>query len=144
MSGPEKSELVRFTRTRLPRTEGVRILGPRRGPGYPSPVESARFLGAWHDRKLSFKEHAKRVRVKLDTQSLALTRLYGETWGVRVSKAREIYTEVIRSVVAYGASAWRTPTPKNGNPRGPAKPCSRHRLSVCWGLPGYTSPQCRV
>ncbi|KAJ5143086.1 uncharacterized protein N7515_001873 [Penicillium bovifimosum] len=104
--GPEKSELIHFTRTRLLRTEGVRIL--EEGRATLAPVEPARFLGVWLDRKFSFKYHVKRVRVKLETQSRALTRLSSKTWGVRVSKSRDIYTKSIRSVMEYGASAWHS------------------------------------
>jgi hypothetical protein len=116
---PTKSELIHFTRTRRPRSEEVNILGGER-PGL-APVESARFLGVWLDRKLSFKAHRKHVAAKMATQTLALTRLTAKTYGVHISRAREIYTKVIRSVLSYGASAWHTPTPLGGTPRGLAR-----------------------
>ncbi|KAK8036888.1 hypothetical protein PG994_015385 [Apiospora phragmitis] len=40
------------------------------------------------------------------TQTLALTRLAASAWGCSVRRAKELYTKVIRSVLAYGASAW--------------------------------------
>jgi hypothetical protein len=55
------------------------------------------------------------------TQMLALTRLAAKTYGVRISRAREIYTKVIRSVLSYGATAWHTPTQLGGTPRGIAR-----------------------
>lgn len=113
---PAKSELLHFTRSRRPRSEVVRILGEGQ-PGL-APVESARFLGVWLDRKLSFKEHRGRIKAKMKTQKLALTRLAAKTYGVRIARAREIYTKVIRSVLSYGATAWHTPTPLGGTPRG--------------------------
>ena len=39
----------------------------------------------------------------------ALTRLAASTWGCTVPRAREIYTKVIRSCVAYGAGAFHNP-----------------------------------
>ncbi|GAB1319515.1 hypothetical protein MFIFM68171_09725 [Madurella fahalii] len=116
---PAKSELIHFTRARRPRSEVVRILGEG-NPGL-APVESARFLGVWLDRKLSFKEHKKRVDAKMATQTLALIRLAAKTHGVRIERAREIYTKVVRSVLSYGATAWHTPTPLGVPPRGIAR-----------------------
>ena len=39
----------------------------------------------------------------------ALTRLAASTWGCTVPRAREIYTKVIRSCIAYGAGAFHNP-----------------------------------
>ena len=52
---PSKSELIYFTRTRRMRTDILNILGEG-NPGL-VPVESARFLGVWLDRKLSFTKY---------------------------------------------------------------------------------------
>ena len=90
---PDKSELIHFTRARRPRTERVAILGEG-SPGL-APVDSARFLGVYLDRKLTFKAHLKVVKNKMARQTLALTRLAGKTWGVRLTRARDIYTKVI-------------------------------------------------
>jgi hypothetical protein len=116
---PAKSELVHFTRTRRPRSEVVNILGGEQ-PGL-APVEAARFLGVWLDRKLSFKEHRKQVGARIRTQMLAQTRLSAKTYSLRILKARQIYTTVIRSVLSYRATAWHTPTPLGGTPRGLAR-----------------------
>src|ERR1700694_1299626 len=95
----EKSELIHFTKTRKPREEIVTLdevdLHPK---------EAARFLGVWIDRKLRFKEHKQQILKKMSTQTFALTRLAAKTWGVNFSRAREIYTKVIRSAMAY----WRS------------------------------------
>jgi hypothetical protein len=116
---PKKSELLHFTRKRTQPKTKVHLLGPREG-GL-APVTSARFLGVWLDSKLSFQDHGKQIKRKLETQSLALSRLAGKTWGVKLLKAREIYTKVIRSMICYGAGTWHTPTEKGGNMRGIAK-----------------------
>jgi hypothetical protein len=116
---PKKSELLHFTRTRRPRTETVAILGEGQ-PGL-EPKEAARFLRVTLDRKLSYKNHLQAIRTKMATQTLALSRLMGKTWGVRLSRTREIYTKVIRSVLSNGATAWHTPTATGKNPRGIAR-----------------------
>jgi hypothetical protein len=113
---PAKSELIHFTKTRKPREEIVTLdevdLHPK---------EAARFLGVWIDRKLRFKEHKQQILKKMSTQTFALTRLAAKTWGVNFSRAREIYTKVIRSAMAYGAAVWHTPTPSGGKPKGVVK-----------------------
>lgn len=72
-------------------------------------MESARFLGVWLDRKLTWKAHVKQIMTKMETQTFALTRLAALAWGCRLARAREIYTKVIRSAIAYGAPAYHTP-----------------------------------
>jgi hypothetical protein len=102
---PSKSELTRFTRAPTPPSDKVRLGSIEKGP-----QTSVRFLGVWLDRKLSWKAHLKEVQRKLKTQRLALTRLAASTWGFSLTKAREVYTKVIRSAMAYGASAFHKAT----------------------------------
>ena len=80
------------------------------------PQESARFLGEWLDTKLNFNEHVRKIKGKLSTQNFALTRLAASTWGCDLTRAREIYTKVIRNAVAYSASTYHTP-PQRVNQR---------------------------
>jgi hypothetical protein len=118
---PAKSELLHFTR-----------------------VESARFLGVWLDRKLRWTRHLKQLKTKLATQQFALTKLAASTWGVSISRARELYTKVIRSAIAYGASVWHTPS-KEGEPKGPAKQLmavQSHCLRVAAGAYRATPIHC--
>jgi hypothetical protein len=103
---PEKSELLHFNRARQGWKTGVKL-----GPDLLlQPVEEARFLGVWLDRKLTWGAHLKAIRRKMATQALALTRLAGKTWGPGLTQTRQIYTAVIRSTAVYGASAFHTPT----------------------------------
>jgi hypothetical protein len=113
---PGKSELVHFTRAHLPPQASVRL-----GLTVVEPKESARFLGVWLDRKLRWSRHLKKIKEKLQTQKFALTRLAASAWGCRIGRAREIYTKVIRSAIAYGASAYHTPGPPESGPRGIAR-----------------------
>ena len=101
---PAKSELIHFKRRGPPDTTPVQL-----GSHRVAPQENARFLGIWLDRRLSFTSHIHAVRGKLDTQMNALTRLAASTWGCTVPRAREIYTKVIRSCIAYGAGAFHNP-----------------------------------
>ena len=108
-----KSELIHFTRAHAPRTETIDL-----GATNLEPTEDARFLGVWLDRKLRYKAHLGRIQKKMATQTYALTRLAAKTWGCSLARAREIYTKVIRSAIAYRASAYHTPTEPGGAPRG--------------------------
>ena len=46
----------------------------------------------------------------MKTQTLALSRLMGKIWGPGLIQARLIYAQVIRAVLAFGASAYHIPT----------------------------------
>ena len=102
---PVKSELMHFTRTRRTPTAHVRI-----GDTEIHPKQEARFLGVWLDRRLKWKAHLKKIETKLGTQRFALTRLAASAWGCSLVRAREIYTKVIRSVIAYGVGIWYQPS----------------------------------
>lgn len=101
---PQKSELIHFSRAHKAHTERLRL-----GEAVIEPTESARFLGVWLDRKLKWQRHLKEIKKKLEKQNFALTRLAASTWGCSSARAKEIYTKVIRSAIAYGAFAWHTP-----------------------------------
>ena len=113
---PSKSELIHFTK----KTTKASLRGVRLGENLVNPTDSARFLDVWLDRKLSWKAHLKANRTKFASQSYALTRLAGSTWGYNLARAREIYTKVIRSAIAYRASAYYTPS-SGGKANGIAK-----------------------
>ena len=136
---PQKSELLHFTRTHQAPTQRVQL-----GSAVVKPVESARFLGVWLDRKLRWTRHLKQLKTKLATQQFALTKLAASTWGVSISRARELYTKVIRSSLAYAASAWHTPS-KEGKPQGPAKQlmaAQSHCLRITAGAYRATPVHC--
>jgi hypothetical protein len=113
----EKSELMYFSRARE-----ACILPIRLGDATTAaPVQEARFLGVWLDRKLHWTAHLKAVNRKLATQQLALSRLAASAWGCSLSRAREIYVKVIRVALSYGASAFHQPTTPESGPKGIAK-----------------------
>jgi hypothetical protein len=98
---PKKSELLHFTRAQKALTQNIRL-----GNASVKPVESARFLGVWLDRKLRWTRHLKQFKMKLVTQQFALTKLTGSTWGVNLCRAKELYIKIICNAIAYEASAW--------------------------------------
>ena len=67
---PTKSELIHFKRRGPPSDTPIQL-----GAHTVRPQESARFLGVWLDRRLSFAAHIHAIRGKLATQINALTRL---------------------------------------------------------------------
>ena len=102
---PEKSELVHLTRAHTAPTTPVHL-----DQQIITPVQEARFLGVWIDRKLKWKGHLTAIKQKFATQQFALTRLAVSAWGCSLLRAREIYTKVIRSAIAYSAGIWHHPT----------------------------------
>jgi len=111
---PTKSELVHFTRAHKAETQDIRL-----GNATVKPLESAKFLGVWLDRKLRWAKQLEKLNAKFATQQFALTRIAASTWGCSLARAREVYTKVIRNALAYGASAWHTPS--EDKPRGIAR-----------------------
>ena len=111
---PKKSELLHLTRARVAPRTVVRL-----GQQEIHPVQEARFLGIWLDRKLKWKGHLAAVKRKFATQQFALSRLAASAWGCSLLCAREIYTKVIRSALSYGAGVWHHPTEQK--PKGIAK-----------------------
>lgn len=112
---PSKSELIHFTRARTAPSQVVRL-----GAATVAPSEATRFLGIWIDRKLRWKAHLQKIRATYETQSFALSKLAASAWDCTLARAREVYyyTKVVRSAIAYGASAYHTPSEKGGKARG--------------------------
>ena len=79
---PLKSELIHFKRRgncsktlALNQPRSITYYGPAGPPFQLAPVESARFLGVWLDKRLNFSAHAAAIKAKMTTQTHALTRL---------------------------------------------------------------------
>ena len=112
----KKSELMHFTRQRAAITLPVRL-----GQTAIQPVSEARFLGVWLHRKLKWKVHLQKLEEKLKCQGRALTGIAASEWGCSLTRAREIYTKVIRAAMVYGAPVYHIPTEEGGKPRGLAR-----------------------
>ena len=68
-----------------------------------------RVLGIQVDSKLKWQHHLARIEKKYASQSLAISRISTSTWGANFQMARLVYTSVVRSAIAFGASVWYTP-----------------------------------
>ena len=113
---PAKSELMHFTRTRAAALDTLSISGITLRP-----TQEARFLGVWLHRKLLWGSHLGKLMKKLSIQKRALTGIAASTWGCSLDRAREVYTKVIRTAIAYGAAVYHTPTETGGRPKGIAR-----------------------
>ena len=113
---PAKSELMHFTRTRAAARDTLQVGGVSL-----QPAQEARFLGIWLHRKLLWGGHLRELKKKLAIQRRALTGIAASTWGCSLERAREVYTKVIRSAIAYGAVAYHAPTESGGKPKGIAR-----------------------
>ena len=102
---PKKYELIHFTRSRqFNLGASVRLDGTEKQP---SP--DIRVLGVWVDIKLRWSAHLREAQLKAKAQTGALTRIAASTWGASFSRARQVYSAVVRPALAYGAGVWHTP-----------------------------------
>jgi len=114
---PTKYELIHFTRSRTKfNLQASATFGNAEKP----PSQDVRVLGVWLDTKLKWTAHARRLAKKASIQNGALTKLTASTWGASLTKSRQIYSSVVRPLLAYGAASWHIPS-KDGKARGLAK-----------------------
>ena len=64
------------------------------------------FLGICFDRTLSFNQHAKQVKQKMEKRLNTLRVLSGTSWGCQREDLRLMYLSYVRSVVEYCGGAW--------------------------------------
>ena len=61
-------------------------------------------LALWINGKLRWGPHIKEIQSKMATQSIALTKVAASTWEATLSKARQVYTAVVRLAMLYEAT----------------------------------------
>ncbi len=100
---PEKYELTHFTRKpkRFDMTASIQIES-----SVIKPKPDVRVLGVQLDTKLRWGAHLRQIEANHATRMLALSRLGASTWGATFTKARQVYSAVVRSGIAFGASVW--------------------------------------
>lgn len=107
---PEKYELMHLSRKpgRFDMTAGLNI-----DTANIQPKADIRILGVQVDTRLRWGAHLRKIEGQNATQMLALSRLGASTWGATFSRARTIYTSVVRPAMTYAASIWHV-RGKNG------------------------------
>ncbi|KNG79995.1 putative reverse transcriptase [Aspergillus nomiae NRRL 13137] len=73
------------------------------------PTETAKYLGIWLDKTLSFATHRTKALAKAHGTLAALRGIAGSTWGVPLRAMRRIYQAVVIPQLFYGATAWFSP-----------------------------------
>jgi hypothetical protein len=100
---PQKYELIHFTRRRNAFNLAASI---QLGSVDLEPKKDVRVLGVWLDTKLRWTAHLRELRKKVAGQAQAITRITASTWGASFSKARQVYTAVVRPTIAFAAPIW--------------------------------------
>ncbi|KAI0996003.1 hypothetical protein K3495_g12178 [Podosphaera aphanis] len=100
---PEKYQLIHFSRTtkRHDLKASLHIQGHKTNPS-----ASIRVLGVYLDPKLRWGAHIKKTQQKAEPQIQAITSLTHSTWGVTFSKARVLYSAIVRPSLTYGNQIW--------------------------------------
>ncbi len=65
-----------------------------------------RVLRVQIDSRLKWEAHLRSIQKKMTTQSLTLSRLTASTWDACFSRARLIYTAIVRSIIIYDSIIW--------------------------------------
>ena len=73
------------------------------------PKTDIRVLGLQIDTKLKWGPHVRKTQKKMVKQSMALTKISTSTWGATFTKARQVYSAVVRPVMTYGSTVWHMP-----------------------------------
>jgi len=105
---PQKYELIHFSKRRTIAGETQASLTL---PGITiQPKDEVRVLGIWLDPKLRWGAHIRKTITKADHQLRGLQAVAASTWGATFSRARQVYTAVVRSSLTHGAGVWHAPT----------------------------------
>lgn len=73
-----------------------------------APKPDIRILSVQVDTKLKWGSHVKKVQEKMVTQTQALTKISASTWEASFTRARQVYSAVIRPAIIYGSTVWHT------------------------------------
>ena len=98
----KKTEIVLFTHKRNPDLGSLPINGLK----LKLSQEAKRLLGVTLDSKLTWKPHITRITRKATTALLHCRQILGQTWGIKPSTMKWIYTAMIRPVMSYACVSW--------------------------------------
>lgn len=114
---PQKYELIHLTKKPWRYDMDAQITLRR---SVIAPQADIRILGIQIDTKLSWGPHLTKVEKKHARQMLAMSAIGASTWGATFTRARQVYSAVVRSSMTYASPAWHVRS-DNGKLRG------RHR-----------------
>ena len=97
----KKTEIVLFTRKRVPDLGSLSLNGSKL-----ESFKEARLLGGTLDSKLTRKPHITRITCKATTALMQCRQIVGETWGIKPSMMKWIYTAMIRPIMSYACVSW--------------------------------------
>jgi hypothetical protein len=103
---PDKYEVIHLTRAHkkfnlkaAPTFEGLRK----------NPKRHIRVLGVQIDTKLKWGPHMAKIQERAASQLIATSRITSSTWGASFTKAKLIYSTVVKPALLYGAGVWYGP-----------------------------------
>lgn len=108
---PKKYELIHLARSpkRFAMTATINIANTTL-----SPKQDIRVLGVQLDTRLKWHAHVEEIEKKMTKQTLALAKITTSTWGATFTKARHVYTAVVRPAMTYGSLVWHAPKELKG------------------------------
>jgi ribonuclease HI len=122
---PDKFELIHFTNPKEPaypppsigptdiwdpyEHEGHDLMPVQHQNTTIQPTESARYLGIWLDKTLSFNAHRTKAINRANSSLEALRSITGSTWGASLTATRAIYRGIVIPQLLYGITAWFSP-----------------------------------
>lgn len=62
------------------------------------------------DTKLRWGPHIKKIQGKMVTQTHAPTKIAASTWGASFTRARQVYSAVVRPAITYRSTVWHSPS----------------------------------
>ena len=98
---PDKCKVLTITRKRAIPNPQVRF-----GSFYLKPVNSAKYLGVVFDRSLSWRQHVKHIRTKVQPRVVKLCRLSHSSRGSPEHVLKLLYCQSIRPVLEYASEVW--------------------------------------
>ena len=97
----KKTEIVQFTSKRVPDLGYLTLNGSKLEPS-----KEARLLSVTLNSKLTWKPHITRITRKATIALLQSRQIVGETWGIKPSMMKWIYTAMIRPIMSHACVSW--------------------------------------
>lgn len=79
-------------------------------------ADAVRYLGVIIDKKLLFRKHTEKARMKASNAYRAIYGLMARSSRMKAKMKRHLYLAIIRPIMMYGAETWRTAAKTNIQP----------------------------